>query len=302
MKNRVEYLFLLSTARLLQLLPWRAVRLCAATTGLFVHHVLRLRRDLATQQMRRAFPSMQEREIHRAIRESTISIATTIFELLWSPRLTTRTMSQSMQFVNSEVLDSAMQDGRGVVLVSGHLGNWEWLVLGLSLLKNVHPASVYHPPRNPLVDRLLSQYRTRTGNQVVTMAEAPRRLLRHLAGGGVAFLVADQSAPRESIFIPFLGAPAATFQGPATFALKTDATLLGAYPIRRPDGRYDVHFEIISRENLPADPTAAIHELTRRQVRSLERVITQHPGQWLWQHRRWKNVPSTQDLVLVDPD
>ncbi len=300
MKNRVEFLLLYLTARLLQMLPWRAVRWCATAVGLFVHHVLRLRRTLAERQMERAFPGMSRREIRRNIRESYVSIATTIFELLWTPRLTEKRMADILRFSNPEVLDAAVAEGRGVVLVLGHLGNWEWT--GLSLLRGIHSTAVYHPPRNPLVDRLLSDYRTRTGNSLVTMAEAPRRVLRVLAAGGAAFLVADQSAPRESIFVNFLGAPAATFQGPATFALKTGAVLLGVYPIRARDGVYDVHCEIIDRENLPADAATAIAELTRRQVRSLERVITRHPGQWLWQHRRWKNVPASPDDVFPDPE
>jgi KDO2-lipid IV(A) lauroyltransferase len=301
LKHRIEYLFLRILAGFLQLLPLRCVRALAGTAGCVAYHLVPVRKKLASAQLTEAFPEKPAAEIRAIVRETYTSIATTIFELLYSPRLTRKVCERTVRFHNLDVVLNAQKTGRGVVLVSGHIGNWEWPIVAMMIMHGIDTLSVYHPPSNPYVDTLLSKYRTLNGNKVVTMADAPRRLLRVLQQGGVIVLVADQSAPRESVFINLMNKPAATFKGPATFALRTGAEVVSCYGIRDSGGDINIYFQLIDKNGIGDDPETAVNELTRRCVKDLETYIRKYPGQWLWEHRRWKNVPESPDDIFPDP-
>jgi Kdo2-lipid IVA lauroyltransferase/acyltransferase len=296
----VQHLLFTIVATLVQLLPLRTVRMFARVLASFSYSVVRIRRDLTQMQLRRAFPEWSDDEVRRATRASYINLVTVILELMWTPRLRTAPLGSILRLRNPEVLQHAIARGRGVVLMSGHFGNWEWLSIGVAHLLDLSFTVIVHPMHNAQVDVLVERWRTMLGNRVVPMGLSIREIVRTLRSRGTVALLADQSGPSNAIYTPFFGRLAATYEGPASFALKTGAPVLMGFAVRADDGNYDVHIEEISTADLPDASEQSIRRLTLRHVRKLEEVVRAHPDQWLWQHKRWKHAPDADARIITE--
>ncbi|PLX23578.1 MAG: hypothetical protein C0600_14585 [Ignavibacteria bacterium] len=302
MKSTLEYLLFLTIARILQQLPLGLVRRLAAALAAFVYYVLSIRKKLTLQQLRRAFPEKEDAEIRRIAYGSYVSLVTTIFELMWTPRLTFERLPEVLRIRNPEVVERARRRGNGLIMMSGHFGNWEWLSIGASRLMGFTATVIVHPLHNPSVNALVEGWRTQLGNRVVDLGLSIREIIKTLRERGIVALIADQSGPSGALYVRFFGRHAATYEGPATFALRTGAPIVMTYAVRAADGNYDVILQEIPTRDLQGLNEEHLHELTRRHVRALERMVAAHPEQWLWQHKRWKHTPHAESVLIEDPD
>lgn len=177
--------------------------------------------------------------------------------------------------------------GRGTLLVSGHLGNWE--VAGAALAARGLPLdAVAVRQRNPLVDRQLRRHRDALGFGVLDRGASAVKVPAALRSGRTVALVADQHTP-GGVVLPFFGHPAATPRGPAVFALRTGVPIVAGCAVARPGRphRYQVFLERVEvprSGDLETDVTAVTAALNR----ALERRIEADPEQYLWHHRRWR--------------
>jgi KDO2-lipid IV(A) lauroyltransferase len=117
-----------------------------------------------------------------------------------------------------------------------------------------------------------------------------------LKEGGIVAALADQSAARESIYVPFFGRPVAAHRGIAALSLHTGAPILMHFLIRQPDDTYAVAFEEIPTADLDGYTEENVLELTRRHTAVLERYVRAHPDHWLWMHKRWKHTAYHQEV------
>lgn len=302
MNTLIEYALFAGVARLLQALPLGGVRRAARGLAWLSWHVLRIRRQLTLRQLFAAFPDKGEEEIHALARASYDNLVTTIFELMWTPRLDEDTLRRVLHLRNPEVIVQAARRGRGVILMSGHYGNWEWLSIGVAHLLSMPFTVIVHSIHNPRVDALVEGWRARFGNRTVPMGVSVREIIHTLRNRGAVAMLADQSGPSGSIYVRYFGRPAATYEGPATFALRIGAPVIMGYCTRRDDGDYDVVVEEVPTSDLDGFTPANVQELTRRHVRALERAVRENPAQWLWQHKRWKHVPHAENVIVEDPE
>lgn len=182
-----------------------------------------------------------------------------------------------------------MAAGEGVVVVTGHLGNWE--LAGTYLAQRGVPLSaVVKRQRNGRFDAWLADTRRRLGMDSIYMDDA-RVLPALLARGRTVVLIADQDARSRGLAVTFFGRPASTFRGPVRLALRTGAPLVFASLVRNGD-RYRLTAETMHEESAApaAYPTREAElELTRRWVAALERRVRESPQQYFWFHRRWKS-------------
>jgi len=265
------------------------VRWMGVVLGYAFFHLIRIRRSVTIENLRAAFPEYSTKQVKRIARESYISLAVSILEMLWIPKFTKDILSRELHIENPDLIEEKRRENRGVLFLSGHIGNWELMAFGVGKLLGFSYLMVVHPQNNPRVRDLVNGLRTSGGNRIVDMRLAGRSILRALSNNESVALLADQSAPRESIYVNFFGRPAATFEGPAVMALKTRAPILMCFCVREKDYRYRIWFEELEYDDLVGYTPENIAALTERHVKALERVIFQYPGQWLWQHRRWKH-------------
>jgi len=182
-----------------------------------------------------------------------------------------------------------MAAGEGVVVVTGHLGNWE--LAGTYLAQRGVPLSaVVKRQRNDRFDAWLADTRRLLGMHTVYTDDA-RILPALLARGRTVVLIADQDARSRGLAVTFFGRPASTFRGPVRLALRTGSPLVFASLVRH-GGTYRMMADTMHEESAAGvgSTTREVElELTRRWVAALERRVRESPEQYFWFHRRWKS-------------
>ena len=182
-------------------------------------------------------------------------------------------------------LDEALAEGRGAVLATGHIGNWE--LLAAALARGGFPlTAVVKASYDPGITRSIERARGRLGVETVHRSGAgtAAAMLRALRRGRILGLLIDQDTRASGGFVPFFGEPAFTPTGAAAIALRTGAPLLVGAIRRTPRGGHVVEIERCAPF---ADPLAGTAALTA----VLERAIRRHPSQWVWFHERWRTRP-----------
>ena len=154
---------------------------------------------------------------------------------------------------------------------------------------------------NPLADRFFRRTREQLGMRVMHDQEAVRkvpRVFRHAES--VGFLSDQATVGLASSFVPFFGRPAKTPRGAAVFAIRADVPVVLIQALRQADGRYVFHAEDIAVTH-SGDRERDVDDIVRRFSEALERLVRRHPGQYFWQHRRWKHQPADTPAHLREP-
>ncbi len=225
-------------------------------------------------------------------REAFANMGMTLLEVMRLPWLRSASDLDGMvRCEGLELLDEALKRSRGVMLITGHLGNWELMATWYALHGYTMDV-VVRELDSPLGARLMEWMRTCHGNAMVLKKRSMRRLLKTLAGGGIAGLLIDQNVARvEGVFVDFFGVPACTNKGPAMLAAVSGAAVLPTF-ITRENGRHVIRIgpeiEVVSTGDRKKDAL----ENTARFTRAVEEAIRNAPAEWFWVHRRWKTRPE----------
>jgi KDO2-lipid IV(A) lauroyltransferase len=181
---------------------------------------------------------------------------------------------------------------RGVLITTGHLGNWEMLVFGFAA---IHEPISYlaRPLDNPLIEDLTLRIRTRFGNRPINKTNSAMLAVKILREGGILGALSDVNAhPKEGVFVPFFGVDACTISGPAIMAMRSNAAILPAFCVwdsKRKKYRF-VRGAVIEPFKT-GDRKADVIATTAAYTAEIEQLIRQFPDQWLWIHKRWKTRP-----------
>ena len=198
------------------------------------------------------------------------------------------------------VLERAMAKGRGVILVAGHLGNWE-LAGSYIGARGANIQAVARQMENPLFDSYLNRTRRRIGLDIVWDGDAVRRVPRTLRENGVvAFLVDQGAVGLASTWVPFFGRYAKTPRGPAVFALRLQSPVIFVAPLRQPNGRFTMSMEEVPVHQT-GDRNADIDRIVADYTLALERWVRRAPDQYFWHHRRWKHQRPDTPKEFGDP-
>ena len=289
-KHILEYIFFQITGLIVRLLPLRFVNKTGFALARLAYPILKSRRNVALQNLRYAFPEMDEARREEIAFRSFQSVSATFLELLWYPNFTKDGIKKRVHIDNIELLKKLQEKKKGIVFLTAHFGSWELATQAISVYSDSQVCTIAKPQSNLLIDRVITRWRELFGLKIVSMGVSVREILRTLQDGGIIALAADQSAPKESIAVEFFGRNVPTFQGPAIFSLKTGAPILLGCTVRQEDGNYIMHLVHVPSDDLNNASDETIYELTRRQVQMTEAIIRQYPEQWMWMHKRWKHV------------
>jgi KDO2-lipid IV(A) lauroyltransferase len=245
---------------------------------------------IAVENLRHAFPHWDEPRLFRTARAVYAHFGQVLFDILW---LEPRSREEIMGLVDVDGVEAAraaFAEGRGVVMVASHFGNWE--LNGIALGWLFEPVAVVaRTLDNPVLDERLVAFRRKSGNQVVYKRQALGQALRLLrAGKGVAFLVDQNVQHDEGIFVDFFGRPAATTTAAAALAVRCGSPILYGWTKLRADGRYQMHYDVM-RPTPGAERVAEVARVTQALTHEIEDYVRVAPEQWLWIHRRWKTRP-----------
>lgn len=201
---------------------------------------------------------------------------------------TPATLLARVDVAGLEHLKAAAAEGKGILVLSAHYGNWELLVASHALTGL--PASiVVRPLDDPLLDRVVMRLRARTGVELIGKRRGLRDIVEALRRGRMVGVLLDQNASRaEGVFVPFFGHPASTSRSLAVISLRTGAPVLPMFIRRQADGRHLLEIG----PALPAPAAGDVVGYTASFNRAIEEATRRAPEQWFWIHRRWKTQPA----------
>lgn len=218
------------------------------------------------------------------------NLALVLLQVLRSSRLSIEDMKRSVRFENRHYIDEAIKEGRKIIIISAHYGNWELGATAVGAL--IHPITSIHKKMNdPYFDDYLLRSRTKFNMTMVEKKGAIRHLVKALKNDQIITMMIDQNVnPKDGIYIDFLGAKATQSAAPAFLARKFDALIIPVLIHTSPE-KEDVItvFEPIVTPNTD-DEQRDILESTQAQADMLAHVIKAHPEPWFWCHKRWKSA------------
>ncbi len=290
LRHRVEYMVLRTVAAVCSAVPAVVADRAGALLGWIVARVGRPRWGVVMRQLRIAFPDADEGWLRRVGRRCYAHLGAEAVAMFRLAEAGSREIRKRTRLIGADVLDAAAREGRGVMLVSGHVGNWE--VGAAGVVARGYPMDiVVARQQNLLFDRYLTRSRQRLGVTVIPRRNAPREVVAALKAGRAVGIMGDQDARRAGVFVDFFGRPASTARGPAVLAMRAGAVLATFYSIRVPGWRprYDVYIEELAVGD--GGRVAEVVARTRAFTKRLEERVKKDPGQYFWLHRRWKTSP-----------
>ncbi len=291
LKRFLRYLLVRAVLGFVSALPLGLARTLGAGFGRFAFAVAGGERRKALKSLARAFPEKSDAERHALARASFRHLGMAAFEVGATTSLDAR-LEQLVRWDAEDraVLEAALARGRGVVFVSGHVGNWE--LLARRIARAGYPSqSIAKETTDPRLTALVERFRAQGGVRSIWRGQegAARAMLRALKAGEILGLLIDQDTRVQSLFVPFFGELAATPRAAADLALRTGAAVVVGFCQREGDG-YRLWTEEVAWPAGP-DREADALGLTAALSARIEAAIRRAPEQWVWMHQRWKTRP-----------
>lgn len=284
-RRNLLYEPLFALVYLVSLLPAGIQKILQKLLYWSLYKVVRYRYGVVVQNLSRSFPKRSYRQIQAITRLFYRHLSELMVETL---RLLSMSEEQHRKYIhmhNPEILEHCYQQGRNVIIVLGHYGNWECLnILPKYLSFNVY--AVYKPESNRFVNTLLYRIRSRFGVRLLAINETARFMLSHRDHPNAYIFIADQSpSVRVKYETDFLHQPTGLFTGAEQLAKSLDAVVIYASVRKRTEGEgWNVYFSLITEEPIDVES----YEITRTFAWYLEHDIMHAPEYWLWTHKQWE--------------
>ena len=299
--HRAEYAALRGAVAAVERLSFRRAGTIGERIGRLGYAPIGIRREVVERQLSASFPDKTADEIATIARAAYGHLGRTSIETAILPSYSAEQIIQLFEEVNGwNIVEERLARGRGLIVVTGHLGNWE---LGGAYLaaRGLPIDAVARHMANPLFDRYLTSTRHRIGMTVIHDADAVRRVPRAIKEGrAVAFLVDQGAVGLASTWVPFFGRYAKTPRGPAVFALRLGAPIVFGAALRQPSGRFRLSFEPID-STATGDLEVDVQRIVAEYTAVLERWVRRAPEQYFWHHRRWKHQRPNTPPELGEP-
>lgn len=298
LKRFLRYLLVRTALALVHPVPLGVARWLGVRFGTLAFLVAGGERRKALRSLAQAFPEKSDAERLALARACFRHLGAAMFEVGCTAALD-RELRELVAWPEEErrVLEAALARGKGVVFVSGHVGNWE--LLARRVASEGFPCqSIAKETSDPRLTALVGRFRARGKVRSIWRGQegAARHMLRALKGGEILGLLIDQDTKVQSFFVPFFGELAATPRAAADLAIRTGAAVVVGFCQRVGPG-YRLTMEEVPHPSEP-DREAAALALTATLSQRIEAAIRRTPEQWVWMHQRWKTRPQSQPTTL----
>ena len=272
-----------------------AVRsLAPSMLGRMIYRFFPVRRRVVLSNMRRVFGHHLERpEYHRLAQAFYSHIGLFVLETIAYTLKPLRRIAEEVRVLNMEIPLRAAEEGRGLIILTGHFGNWE-IACAAGSLRFPKYQGKFHFLRRPIstrwIDGLVLRRFRRAGLEVIPKKNSLLQILDLLGRNEALVFIMDQhaSVPKDGIPVEFFGEQAGTFRSLALIAKASGAPVIPAHSYREATGRHVLRFEKPLAWIDHDDPAEETRLNTRGYNAALERMILRHPEQWFWMHKRWK--------------
>ena len=279
-------------SKLVLILPYKfTVGFLSNFLGGLAYYVVGDARNKARKHLTMCFPEKSQEEITKIIKTIFKYEAKNFFELLNFPKMSSEFFDSIaiMEQEQKDLFNKLLERKKGILALSGHIGNWEMLAAGVAkhYPLNVIARKIYIEELN----NMLVHYRNIKQVKVILRSElsSARKMLKALRNNEIIAMLIDQDTSVQSVFVDFFGRPASTPLGLASIALKVGSPVVLAVDKRLPNGK---HKFVISDEIVPPESTGDfdtdVKNFTAKLTKKLEDFIRENPEQWVWFHERWK--------------
>jgi KDO2-lipid IV(A) lauroyltransferase len=291
----VLYIGLRVIVSVIRLLPLSIGMLMAKSLAYVIYLFDSKHRKVTDENLRNAYgEDLSDFQRRKIIRLNYQHLASVGVDFIKMPQIVNSSNWQKhFEVEGVEFARKALKEGKGIIFVGGHVGNWE--VLGCAFEFFFQPVhSIAKHMKNPFVDRFLTSHRKYGNQEIIFKEKAAREMIKVLKNNECLGILVDQNARKNSIFVDFFGQKAATTRVVATLSLKTGAPIIMVF-LRRSDRRY--RFKISLSKPIQIEKTGDLEKdilnLTQRYTTIMESRIREHPHEWMWLHRRWKTRPPS---------
>lgn len=248
-----------------------------------LQHVFGYRKAVVHLNLRKSFPDKSSSERDRIAKAFYAYLADVMVETIKLHSISAEDLQRSVVFQQPDLLSQKASQGKNVILLMGHSGNWEWAGCATSLYYELSLLPVYRKVKQSDMDRYFFKLRSRFGSKPILDKEAFLAIKDQPTPHVVALLADHTPGAEKGLWIEFLSQQAPFYRGTEVLLKRLDYEVVFAHVRRVKRGNYEIHLE----EFHPSH--SENHEVTKAFVGFLEREIRAQPYNWLWSHKRWKH-------------
>lgn len=297
-KHRVEYILFLAFIYLVKVSPLFLVPANKKILAFLGRQISKRYLGVVEKNLQIAFPNQTETG-HSQLKNAVYTHFASIFidiVYMFVKRKPGKILKK-IEVRNFQVLEKNLEKKRGVILFSGHFGNWELVPFILSRQLNTTIISIAREMNNPLVEKLVKRFREQMGSTVIYKKNSLRTILKMLEQNRVVYLLIDQNTiGREAVFVDFFGREVGAVTSVSQLYLKKNVPVIPLFLHYEKD---KIVLELLAEIDFKGsdNPENDIKQLTQECNRIIEENIKKYPEQWFWFHNRWKTSPPNYNLV-----
>lgn len=278
-------------------IPSKVIYVLSDLSFYLVYHIIRYRRNVVRTNLKNSFPEKELKEIIDIEVKFYHHFCDLFFENIILLHASRKRALKRCRFNNIEIFEEYYNQGKSVILCTGHYGNWELFALMGHTTKH-KMVGIFKPLTNKRFEKLMNDARERFGGIPVAMMDTLRAVIDFKSKGIpiILGLIADQTPAKKDIkyWTKFLNQDTPVFLGVEKIAQKFDMPVIFCYMNKIKRGQYEVDFKAIIE-----DPKSyKQYDITEIHLRELEKVIQQKPEYWLWSHRRWKRKKMPKESIM----
>jgi len=294
--NRIEYILFRFVLWKLRLIPYTWGKWLITSLFLWIGYGLGIRRKTADLHLRMVYPDMKAAERKALLKKIYYNMGLTSAEiyLLKEEKLIANTSISGKPHVHK-----ALSLGRGAILATAHLGNWE--AARLLPLFSIPLSVVVKKQHNPYFDAYNAAIRIRQGVSLIDFRRGLRDILTHLNKNEMVAILADQNAGSSGLVLDFMGYPASHYKGVAKISLRYKVPIVPGFAIRTKEGGIKISFETMIYHPELDDTEENYAFILKKLNAIIEEQINRYPEQWFWVHKRWKATGAMRS-GRSDPD
>lgn len=284
MLKKVFYNCLMGVSRL----PIRVLYFFSDVLFVIGYYVIRYRRSVVTQNIRNSFPDFTEEKIQHTVKQFYRNFSDYIVETAKSFTMTEEELLFRVQHINRKVFEEAHEEKKNIILLAGHVFNWEWINALAKIIpqENCHP--VYRKIQSAFWDARLRQIRDNFGNRSIEAEDVLKHIFRNENNGESVYMFVGDQSPQENVIeygLEFLNQQTPVYMGYDKLATRFDMLFVYCEMKKVKRGFYQVNYYRLEPENDAFVPGEVVKSYYKR----LENTIIKDPANYLWSHRRWKH-------------
>jgi KDO2-lipid IV(A) lauroyltransferase len=287
-KNKIEFFLFRSILFLLKKLGLEKTRKLASKVGLFIYYFIPIRRATTISNLHKAFPQKSKSEIRSIARKNYQSITITFFELMLIPHLPHSIIENQVECTNVELINEKVQNGKGLILLTAHFGNWEFIISYLApKLEGIFNILV-KPQRNPFITKWLEKTRHVARTKIIPIGVSVKSIYQALNNKEVVLIAGDQRGHKDGPRFNFFNQPTSYYTGTAAIVDRMNCNLLICFIQRKIDLTYKLTIKELDFSETIVDEDERVSLITQKYIELLEELVKENPEQYFWMHKLWK--------------